>query len=148
MSLANAVRAATGGVPRLYAAARGTGAGHRDSAGMVAASAAALVIAARRHPKEWRQQNAVRHFTWQAFLTARYGRDAAQALGRAHEARSSDAADSTVDRANNTAGQVYAAARGAELRGGGTWATLTRLAEVAEAEWAAGRLSGERPSGA
>ncbi len=145
MSLGNAVRAATGGVPRLYAAARGSGASRRDAVGMVAVSAAALVIAARRHPGAWRQQNAVRHFAWQALLAARYGLDAASALAQAQEQRSTDAADSAVDRANNTAGQQYAAAHSAELRSGGTWATLTRLAEAAEAEWAAGRLSGRRP---
>ncbi|WP_426243927.1 DUF6973 domain-containing protein [Nocardioides sp. LHG3406-4] len=147
MSLRNAIRSATSGVPRLYAAARGSGAGHRESVGMVAASAAALVIAARRHPAEWRQQNAVRHFSWQALLTARYGLAAADALAQAHERRSRDAADSAVDRANNVAGQEYAAARADELRRGSVWATLTRLAEVAEAEWAAGRLSGDRPPG-
>ncbi len=145
MSLGNAIRAATSGVPRLYAAARGSGASHRDALGMVAASTAALVIAARRHPSEWREQNAVRHFSWQAFLTARYGREAASALALAHEQRSSDAADSAVDRANNTAGQEYAAAHSADLQHGAVWATVTSLAEVAEGEWAAGRLSGRRP---
>ncbi len=147
MSLGNMIRAATTGAPRLYAAARGSGASHRDSLEMVAVSAAALVVAARRHPGEWRQQNAVRHFAWQALLTARYGLDAATALAHAQEARSTDAADSAVDRANNAAGRQYAVTHPAGLRGAGTWAALTRLAAVAEAQWAAGRLSGRRPPG-
>lgn len=140
-SLRRAVRGATVGAPRLYAAARASGASHRDAAAMVAASATALAIAARRHPHEWRRQNAVRHFTWQALLTARYGPEAARALADAHERGTPDEVDSTVDRANNAAGQAYGAAHADTLRSGGVGETLTRLAEVAEAEWAAGRLS-------
>lgn len=147
MSLRAVLRSATTGVPRLYAAARGAGVGHREALAMVAASATALVVAARRHPDEWRKQNAVRHFSWQAFITARHGLAAAQALAEAHERGSSDSADSTVDRANNAAGQQYAAAHAEELQQGSTLATLTRLAEAAEAEWAAGRLSSQRRRG-
>ncbi|CAA9375686.1 DUF6973 domain-containing protein [uncultured Nocardioides sp.] len=140
-SLRRAVRAATSGVPRLYAAARSAGADHRDAAALVSASASALMVAARRHPHEWRRQNAVRHFAWQALLTARYGVEMARALADAHERGSSDAVDSSVDRANNAAGQAYGAAHAAQLRRGPVGATLTHLVEVAEREWAAGRLS-------
>lgn len=147
MAWADAMRMMTVAAPRLYRAARRAGESPRETGAILTGSVAAFVVAARRHPRAWRQQNAVRHFAWQALLTARHGRAVAQALAEAHERGSRDAADTAVDRANNAAGQEYGAAHAAELRHGPLGSTVGSLARVAEAEWAAGRLSGERPRG-
>ena len=144
--LARAARAATTGAPRLYVAARGAGADRAQALAAVRVSAVTLAttlaLAARR-PREWRRSNAVRHFCWQALLAARHGPAVADALAQAHERGSGDPADSAVDRANNAAGQRYAAEHGAELRRLPLRRALLHLARVADVEWAAGRLSAQ-----
>src|SRR6478735_3431452 len=98
-------------VPGVYDAARAAGLGRREAVRVVEASAYALLLARRRYPRRWRAENAVRHFIWQAWLTATHGRDVADAIGRAHEriaARSAAGqADSLVDRENNRIGREY-----------------------------------------
>ena len=62
------------GVPGVYGAARDAGLGRRDAVRVLEASAYALVLARKRYPRRWRAENAVRHFVWQAWLAATYGR--------------------------------------------------------------------------
>ena len=103
----------------------------------------AFAIAARGGATRWRRQNAVRHFSWQAYLAARHGEQVAQALGDAQERGSSDARDSEVDRANNRAGRAYGLAHRDELRAGRRSTTLAGLARVAERKWQHRELSAQ-----
>ncbi len=102
------------GVPSVYRAARSAGLGRRESVRVLEASAIVLVMARKRYPRRWRAENAVRHFVWQAWLTATYGRPVAEAVGRAHEQISRDRVDSSVDRGNNALGQAYGEAHAEE----------------------------------
>ncbi len=52
----------------------------------------------------------MRHFVWQAWIAATYGREVAEAVGRAHEKIATDAADSAIDRENNRIGQEHGVA--------------------------------------
>jgi hypothetical protein len=104
-------------LPRLFAAALRAGAGPVGATQVVLISGAAASVAARRGRGEPGRQNAVRHFAWQALITARLGLPVAQAVAEAQETGSPDAADSRVDRHNNAAGQEYGAAHADELAG-------------------------------
>src|SRR4051794_13088711 len=103
----SAVRWLGQGVPSLYRTARAAGLGRRDALRVLEVSGRVLVLARRRYPRRWRAENAVRHFTWQAWLTATYGRGVAAAIGAAHERMATDRVDSSVDRENNLLGQQY-----------------------------------------
>ena len=131
-------------VPGVYGAARTAGLGRRDAVRVVEASAYALLLARKRYPKRWRAENAVRHFVWQAWLAAAYGREVAEAIGRAHEriaARSAAGqADSAVDRENNRIGQEYGVAHAERIRAGAMRPALSALADEAGRLWDAGRL--------
>ena len=128
-------------VPGVYGAARDAGLGRREAVRVLEASAYALVLARRRYPKRWRAENAVRHFVWQAWLTATYGRDVAEAVGRAHERLSSSAVDSAVDGENNLIGQEYGAAHAAEIRTDAMRPAQSALADEAGRLWDAGRAA-------
>jgi hypothetical protein len=104
------------------------------------ASAYALLIARRRQPRQWRAENAVRHFVWQAWLAGTYGVTVAEAVGRAHERLSSDAADSAVDRANNRRGQEHGLAHAETIRASAMRPALSALADEAGRLWSAGLL--------
>ncbi len=132
-------RWAVSAVPGVYGAARDAGLGRREAVRVLEASAYALVLARRRYPKHWRAENAVRHFVWQAWLTATYGRDVAEAVGRAHERLSSSAVDSAVDGENNLIGQEYGAAHAAEIRADAMRPAQSALADEAGRLWDAGR---------
>ncbi len=131
-------------VPGVYDAARAAGLGRREAVRVVEASAYALLLSRRRYPRRWRAENAVRHFIWQAWLTATHGRDVAEAIGRAHEriaARSAAGrADSLVDRENNRIGQEYGEAHAAAVRAEAMRPALSALADEAGRLWDAGQL--------
>lgn len=133
-SLATLIHAATG-VPRLYAAALRAGAGPLEATRVLAVASGALAVAARRGAGVPGRQNAVRHFAWQALLTARHGLPLARVLAEAQEAETANVADSRVDRHNNVVGQEYGAAHAAELSTGSVTAALETLADVALAKW-------------
>ena len=135
------------GVPGIYRAARRAGLGRRDALRVLEASAYALALARKRYPRRWRAENAVRHFVWQAWLTATYGRPVAEAVGRAHERMSRDRADSAVDRGNNLLGQAYGEAHAEEIRSGAMRPALSALADEAGRLWDAGQLMASTGSG-
>ncbi len=128
------------GVPRLYGAATRAGASPTQAAQVIAASAAALSLAARRGAGVPGRQNAVRHFVWQAYLTGRYGERLATALAETQEKGTPDSRDSQVDQHNNAVGQEYGRTHADEIRRGSGNAALDRLAEVALRKWDAGEL--------
>src|SRR5262245_47033446 len=97
-------------------------------------------MAKRRYPGHWRAENAVRHFVWQAWLTATYGRDVADAIGRAHEQMATDRVDSEIDRENNRIGQGYGESHATEIRARDTRPALSVLADEAGRLWDAGQL--------
>jgi hypothetical protein len=131
----------------VYGAARAAGLGRRDAVRVLEASAYSLVLARKRYPKRWRAENAVRHFVWQAWLTAAYGPEVAEAVGRAHERLSRDARDSAVDRANNLIGQQYGAAHAERIRPGAMRPAMSALADEAGRRWDSGQLRAATASG-
>lgn len=148
MKVSSAASWVARGVPGVYRAARVAGLGRREALRVVTGSANAVAVARSRYPRRWRAENAVRHFVWQAWLTATFGRPAAEVIGRAHERLSSDARDSTVDRANNALGQAYGEAHAQEIRARATRPAQSALADEAGRLWDAGQLSATTASGA
>ena len=140
------VRWAVGAVPGVYAGARAAGLGRRDAARVLQASAYTLLIARKRHPRRWRVENAVRHFAWQAWLAATYGRDVAEAVGQAHERLSVDAADTAVDQQNNRVGQDHGLAHAKEIRSRAMRPALSALADEAGRLWRKGQLGVSPPA--
>jgi len=128
------------GVPEIYRAAVEAGLGRRDAVRVLEASAYVLVLARKRYPRRWRAENAVRHFVWQAWLTATYGRPVAEAVGRAHERMSRDRVDSSVDRGNNLLGQAYGEGHVEQIRSRAMRPALSELADEAGRMWDAGQL--------
>ena len=112
---------------------------------MVAISAGAAGVAARRGRGERGRQNAVRHFVWQALVTARFGHQVARTVAEAQESGARREADSRVDRHNNTVGQEYGAAHAAELCESSATEALEALAAVALEKWSARELVWVRP---
>jgi hypothetical protein len=141
MKLGWAVRWVGDGVPGVYRAARAAGLGRRESVRVLEASAYALAIAKQRHPKRWRAENAVRHFVWQAWLAGTYGREVAEAVGRAHEQTATEAADSAIDRVNNRIGQEHGVAHAERIRADAMRPALSALADEAGRLWDSGQLS-------
>jgi len=135
------------GVPGVYRAARSAGLGRRESLRVLEASAYVLALAKKRYPRRWRAENAVRHFVWQAWLTATYGRDVAAAIGRAHERTSRDGVDTSVDRGNNFLGQAYGEAHAQEIRSSAMRPAQSALADEAGRLWNAGQLTASTGSG-
>ena len=124
----------------MYAAARRAGASPVEAVKMLHVTGLALAIAGVKAAGVPGRGNAVRHFIWQAALTARHGGELANALADEQERGTPNAEDSAVDRHNNAIGQAFGAAESGELRGLSALATLTRLAAVALAKWDAGEL--------
>ncbi|MBC2933268.1 DUF6973 domain-containing protein [Nocardioides sp. zg-1228] len=124
-------------VPRLYVAAVQAGLGPAGALEVLRLSRAALQIAAAQGRGVPGRANAMRHFMWQAVLTARFGVETARAIATAQESGSSARHDSRVDEHNNAVGQEYGATNAAEL--GGTDA-MRRLVPVALAKWDSGEL--------
>ena len=132
-------------VPRLSAAAMKAGLGPASTVEVLRISEAALRAAAGKGRGVPGRTNALRHFMWQAVLTARFGVDAARTLAAAQESGTPRRKDSAVDEHNNAVGQDYGAAHAAELKMGSPSEVMTLLAPVALAKWEADELVWVRP---
>jgi hypothetical protein len=135
-----ALHAATG-VPRLYRAARHAGAGPVEAGRVLLTSAQVLLLVAPQAGGAPGRQNAVRHFVWQAALTARHGSMVARAVAAAQEEGSVDPLDSAADLRNNGVGQSYGAQHASRLAALPQRAALRELLEVGLARWRAGDLA-------
>ena len=137
-AFARLAHAATG-VPRLYAAAIGAGLGPAGAVQVLRISEAALRTSTARGRGVPGRTNALRHFIWQAMLTAHFGRAAAGAIARAQEQGSSTARDSRVDDHNNAVGQDYGEEHATFATGSITEA-VDRLAVVGLDKWQSDEL--------
>jgi hypothetical protein len=108
-------------------------------------SQAALAASARHGRGVPGRTNAMRHFMWQATLTARCGVDAARTIAAAQEAGTPARRDSDVDAHNNAVGQEYGAAHTSELTSGATAEVLARLVPVAMEKWESDELIWVKP---
>ena len=132
-------------VPRLSAASIKAGLGPASTVEVLRISESALRTAASRGRGVPGRTNALRHFMWQAVLTARFGLDAARTLAAAQEAGTPNSKDSAVDEHNNAAGQAYGAQHADELKAGSPSEVMTVLVPVALAKWDADELIWIRP---
>lgn len=132
---------ATTVVPRLYSAARRAGAGRRDAVEVLRISEAALRTATHNGVGVPGRINAMRHFMWQAVLTARLDLATAQAIAAAQEVGSPDRRDSRVDLHNNAVGQEYGDGHAPDLRFGTLGSAFERLVPVAQQKWDSGELT-------
>ena len=142
-ALRSVTRLALTGAPSLYRAARDAGADRATALRVLGDSALVLVRAARHSPRSWREQNAVRHFTWQAWLTARHGLRLARAVATAQERGREALADSRVDRSNNASGQEYGETHADELVALGRRSAVSRLLAEATRRFRSGELASE-----
>ncbi len=142
--VSQAVHAATG-VPRLCAAALKAGLGPSGAVEVLAISQAALTTSAAHGRGVPGRSNALRHFMWQAVLTARFGVEAARSIAAAQEIGSPNRRDSGVDAQNNAAGQEYGAAHAAELTEGSASAAVASLSQVALEKWESDELVWVQP---
>lgn len=142
--LQQAIHAGTG-VPRLSAAAVKAGLGPSGAIEVLRISQAALSAAAKHGRGVPGRANALRHFMWQATLTARFGVDVAQSIASAQEAGTPSRRDSRVDQHNNAAGQAYGTAHAADLEGLSPAEAMTSLVPVALAMWEADELVWVKP---
>jgi len=140
-AVAATARNASVGAPRLYRAARQAGAGRTAALDVLAASGAALLLAARQGAGRPGRQNAVRHFTWQAVITGRHGINVARAVADAQERGSTRPRDTAVDQRNNAAGQAWGHAHEHELAHASLRAAMETAAAAAMAKWTAGELA-------
>ena len=134
-----AIHAGTG-VPRLYVAATRAGLGPSEAFEVLRISQAALQAAAKHGRGVPGRTNAMRHFMWQATLTARFGIEAARSIALAQEGGSPDRRDSRVDARNNAAGQAYGTEHAADLAGLTPSEAMTSLVPVALGLWESGEL--------
>ena len=86
----------------------------------------------------------MRHFVWQAWLAATYGRASPRRrscarAGRRRESRGR--ADSAVDRENNRIGQEYGVAHAEQIRADAMRPAQSALADEAGRLWDAGQLT-------
>ena len=132
-------------VPRLSGAAMRAGLGPSGTVEVLRISEAALRIAAGQGRGVPGRTNALRHFMWQAVLTARFGVDAARTIAAAQEAGTPSRKDSTIDTHNNAVGQEYGLAHAAELTGGSPSEVLTMLVPVALEKWESDELIWVKP---
>ncbi len=128
--------------PVLYRAARRAGAGPWAALRALHLTGLALLLTPMRASGEVGRVNAVRHFSWQAGLTAHFGESLAVALADAQEEGAVDPVDSAVDQRNNAAGRAYGRAHADELADVGAWRVVFRLIDAGLAEWHAGNLTG------
>ncbi len=117
----------------------GAGLGPAGTIEVLRLSQAALRTAALEGRGVPGRTNAMRHFMWQAVLTARFGPGAARALAAAQESGSPNSKDSAVDEHNNAVGQAYGAEHD-ELAAGSPSEVMSILVPVALAKWEAGEL--------
>ena len=143
-SVASAIHSATV-VPRLYTAALKAGLGPSGAFEVLQVSQAALQAAAAHGRGVPGRSNAMRHFMWQAVLTARFGVDVAQAIAVAQEAGTPSRRDSSVDQRNNAVGQAYGAEHVDDLTAGSASAAMTVLVPVALEKWESDELVWVKP---
>lgn len=134
-----AIHAGTG-VPRLYAAALQAGLGPAGAFEVLRISRAALAAAAQHGRGVPGRSNAMRHFMWQAALTARFGLDTARSIATAQEAGTPNRRDSRADEHNNAAGQAYGSEHADDLAGLTPSEAMASLVPVAVAMWESGEL--------
>ena len=137
--LDQAIHAATG-VPRLYAAGLKAGLRPAGAFDVLRISEAALRAAAAQGRGVPGRTNAMRHFMWQAVLTARFGRPAAATIARAQEQGTPTARDSRVDEHNNGVGQQHGLAHAEELKTLSTADAMALLVPVALEKWESDEL--------
>lgn len=142
--LGTAIHSATA-VPRLYAAALSAGLGPSGGLEVLRISQAALRAAATHGRGVPGRANAMRHFMWQAVLTARFGGDAARTIADAQEAGTPSRRDSSVDQHNNAAGRAYGADHVGDLTAGSASAAMSVLVPVALEKWASDELVWVKP---
>lgn len=131
-------------VPRLYLSALRAGTGVAGALHVLRISEAALRGAATHGRGVPGRINAMRHFLWQALLTARFDSEVALSIAIAQEVGAPDRRDSDVDRHNNTVGRDFAAAHD-ELRNGSVGDALALLVPVALEKWHSEELARVRP---
>ncbi|MBS2937303.1 hypothetical protein KDN32_06070 [Nocardioides sp. J2M5] len=139
-----AIHAGTG-VPRLWVAATRAGLSPTEAFEVLRISQAALAAAATHGRGVPGRTNAVRHFAWQAALTARFGLDAARAIAAEQEVGSPNRRDSEVDQHNNRVGQAFGAEHATDLAGLSPGDLVGRLVPVALEKWEADELVWVRP---
>ena len=132
-------------VPRLYTAALQAGLGPSGAMQVLLVSQAALQAASAHGRGAPGRVNAMRHFMWQAVLTARFGLDVARTLAAAQEAGTPHQRDSSVDATNNAAGQAYGLAHVSDLTAGSPSDACALLVPVALEKWDADELIWVRP---
>ena len=142
--LDRAIHAATG-VPRLYTAALRAGLGPSGGVEVLRISQAALQAAAAHGRGVPGRTNAMRHFMWQAALTARFGVDAARTIASAQETGAPNRRDSAVDEHNNAVGRAYGAEHAAVLTAGSASAAMAVLVPVALEKWESDELVWVKP---
>ena len=139
-----AIHAGTG-VPRLYVAATKAGLGPSGALEVLRLSQAALTSAAAHGRGVPGRTNALRHFMWQAALTARFGVDTARSIAAAQESGTPNRRDSRVDEHNNAAGQAYGAEHAEDLAGLTPSEAMASLVPVALGLWESGELIWVKP---
>ena len=143
-SVASAIHSASA-VPRLYAAALKAGLGPSGGFEVLQVSQAALQASAAHGRGVPGRTNAMRHFMWQAVLTARFGVDVAQAIAVAQEAGTPSRRDSAVDQQNNAVGQAWGAEHVDDLTAGSASAAMSVLVPVALEKWESDELVWVKP---
>ena len=136
--LDQSVHAATG-APRLFAAAIKADLGPSGALDVLSISAAAARAAAAQGRGVPGRTNALRHFIWQAMLTARFDRSVAVSIARAQEQGTPSARDSRVDDHNNGVGQDYGEEH-PTLATGSISEAVARLAAVGLDKWESDEL--------
>lgn len=131
--------------PRLYAAALRAGVGPSGAVEVLQISGAAMKTAAAYGRGVPGRANAMRHFLWQALLTARLGRPVAVDVARSQELGTPSLRDSEVDGHNNRVGQDHGEAHARELSRGSVSEAMVRLVPVALQKWEAGELVWVKP---
>jgi hypothetical protein len=132
----------------LYRAARRAGASPTGGVRVLATSALVLFVVAPRAAGVPGRQNAVRHFVWQAALTARQGEAVARAVAEAQEEGSVEPLDSAADLRNNATGRAYGAEHAPALSALPLRRALADLLGVALDLWTAGELATARSAAA
>ena len=135
---------AAAGAPRLVAAAIKAGLGPSGALDVLSISAAAARTAAVQGRGVPGRANALRHFIWQAMLTARFDRPVAVSIARAQERGTPSARDSRVDDHNNVVGQDYGEEH-PTLATGSLSEAVDRLAVVGLDKWESDELTWVKP---
>lgn len=143
-SLKKAAQAVVG-APHLFNAAREAGASPSAAADVMAASAAAVQIASSATDGTPGQQNAIRHFIWQAYIAGRHGEAVAEAVAAAHEEGRNTPVDTRVDLHNNAVGRAYGEANSAAIGQGSFTDALKALVPVAREKWTSDELIWIKP---